>query len=59
MLWWQSALFLLPYASLALSVMIALLTGLAIRDRTIGRSMSIYYLLVALALFAFNLVVLV
>jgi CubicO group peptidase (beta-lactamase class C family) len=56
--WWQYALFLLPFASLALGAVVALAQVASLRltgSRAWGRPLRIYYALVALALVGFNL----
>jgi len=53
--WWQFALLSLPYVSVVLGIVTALLAGLSLRIHTGGRAIRFYYLIVALALVAFNL----
>jgi hypothetical protein len=55
--WWQFALLSLPYVSLALAILIASLAGLGMRAQTGRRAVRVYYLIVALALLAFNLAI--
>jgi CubicO group peptidase (beta-lactamase class C family) len=55
LLWWQFAFLSLPYVSLAFAVVIALMTGLRLRSKRDGRTIRFYYLLVSMALLAFNL----
>lgn len=55
--WWQYALLGLPFASLLLGVGIAFLVGLASRSGPWGRATRVYYLLVAVSLIAFNLII--
>ena len=57
--WWQFALLSLPFASLVLALVIALLTGLWITNQTEGRKIRLYYLGIALALLIFNLALVV
>ena len=57
--WWQYAFLSLPFASLFLAVGVALLIGLAIKNRAWGRSTRYYYLVLCLSLLAFNVVLLV
>jgi len=57
LLWWQFALLSLPYASLLLAIVIALLTGLHMKNYTEERFPRFYYLIVSLALLIFNLVI--
>lgn len=52
--WWQFAIMSLPFISLLLAVVIALLSILAIRNRALARAAHIYYFIAALALIAFN-----
>ena len=52
--WWQVAGMSLPFISLLLAVVIALLSILAIRNRASARAAHIYYFIAALALIAFN-----
>jgi hypothetical protein len=59
LLWWQSALLSLPFASLLLAMGIALLAVLSMRRHAWARATHVYYLIVALALFAFNSVLLI
>jgi hypothetical protein len=54
LLWWQFALLSLPFASLILAVLIALLVGPITRSHAWARTTRLYYLSVALALLAFN-----
>jgi CubicO group peptidase (beta-lactamase class C family) len=54
LLWWQFALLSLPYASLFLAVLIALLVGLHIKSHLEERATYFYFLTIALALLAFN-----
>jgi hypothetical protein len=55
--WWQFALLSLPYISLVLAILIALLAGVGMRGHTGRRAIRVYYLIVALALLAFNLAI--
>jgi CubicO group peptidase (beta-lactamase class C family) len=57
LLWWQFALLSLPFVSLALAVVIALLAGLGMRGPMEGRAIRLYYSIVALALLTFNLAI--
>jgi hypothetical protein len=57
LLWWQFALLSLPFASLILAVLIALLVGPITRSRAWVRNTRLYYLSVALALLAFNVAI--
>ncbi len=57
LLWWQIALLSLPFVSLLLAVIIALLVGPGLRVHTGGRAIRFYYLIVAMALLAFNLTI--
>ena len=52
--WWQFALVGLPFGNLLLAVVIALLSGLVLRSRALARAAHIYYFIAALALIAFN-----
>ncbi len=55
--WWQSGLLDLPFVNLLLAIVIALLAGLGLKS-SIGRhTKRFYYLIVALALVAFNLAI--
>jgi CubicO group peptidase (beta-lactamase class C family) len=54
MLWWQFALFSLPFANLLISVGVAILTVLVLRSSKGFRTTCWYYLVVALAVLAFN-----
>lgn len=54
---WQFALLSLPFVSLVLAIVIALLAGLGMRVQTSGRPIRFFYLIVALALVAFNLAI--
>ena len=56
--WWQFAGLSLPFISLLLAVVIALLSILAIRSRAWARAAHIYYFIAALALLAFNWILL-
>jgi len=53
--WWQFALLSLPFVNLTLAIVIVLLTGLSMRGHVGGRAIRFYYLIVTLALVAFNL----
>jgi hypothetical protein len=55
--WWQFTLLSLPFVSVVLAIMIALLAVLSMRDHTGGRVIRFYYLIVALALLIFNLAI--
>ncbi|HET9906206.1 MAG TPA: serine hydrolase domain-containing protein [Anaerolineales bacterium] len=57
--WWQFALLSLPFASLVLAFVIALIAGLWIKAQTDGRKIRLYYLGIALALLIFNLALVV
>jgi len=54
---WQFALLSLPFAGLLLGVGIALLVGLAIRSSPWSRATRVYYVIVAVSLIAFNLLI--
>jgi hypothetical protein len=54
LLWWQFAFLSLPYVSLAFSVVIALMAGLRLRRKSDARTICSYYLIVSVALLAFN-----
>jgi CubicO group peptidase (beta-lactamase class C family) len=56
--WWQFALICLPYASLLLAAVIALLIGLEMRNRAWKHVMLWYYTGVAVALVLFNSIIL-
>jgi CubicO group peptidase (beta-lactamase class C family) len=56
--WWQFALLSLPYIGLVLGILIAALAGLGMRGQAGRRAIRVYYLIVALALLAFNLAIL-
>jgi CubicO group peptidase (beta-lactamase class C family) len=56
---WQQGLLYLPYLSLALAVIAALLGGMAYRRKGLAPSMRKYFVIVVLALVAFNIVLLV
>lgn len=56
--WWQYALLSLPFISLVIGVVIALLAGLRLRSQPGSRAMPIYYLFVGLLLVGFNLAIL-
>jgi CubicO group peptidase (beta-lactamase class C family) len=55
--WWQFAYLSLPFTSLVLAIVIAMLAGLGIRGHVGRRAIHFYYLIVALALLIFNLVI--
>jgi hypothetical protein len=55
--WWQFAILSLPYVSLMLAIVIALLTILNSRNYTERHAVRFYYLIVALALLTFNLAI--
>jgi CubicO group peptidase (beta-lactamase class C family) len=55
---WQHLLLLLPYISLALAVTAALLAGLALKNRLLERFSRLYLTVTLLALFSFNIVLL-
>jgi hypothetical protein len=54
---WQFALLSLPFASLLLGIGIALLVGLTIRSSSWDRATRVYYVIVAVSLIAFNLLI--
>jgi hypothetical protein len=56
--WWQFAFLSLPYVSLAFALVIVLVTGLRLRSESDGRTICLYYLIVSMALLAFNLAIL-
>jgi hypothetical protein len=55
--WWQFAILSLPYVSLTFAAVIALMAGLRLRSKRDGRTIRFYYLLVSMALLAFNLAI--
>jgi hypothetical protein len=55
--WWQFAILSLPFISLVLTILIAILTGLNMRGLIGRRAIHFYYLIVALALLTFNLAI--
>ena len=55
LLWWQSALFDLPFASLALAGGVILLAALPLRRSSRDRSINGYFFVVGLVLLGFNL----
>jgi len=55
LLWWQIVLLSLPYASLLFALVMALMAILSLRDQEAKRAIHFYYLIVAIALLAFNL----
>ncbi len=55
--WWQFALLSLPFVSVVLAIVIALLVGLSMGGYTGWRAFRFYYLIVALALLTFNLAI--
>jgi len=57
LLWWQSGLLDLPFINLLLAIMIALLAILDLKSSIGGRTHRFYYLIVTLALVAFNLAI--
>ena len=57
LLWWQFALLSLPFVNLFLVAVIGGLLGVLIRSHAERRSTQVYYLMVALALLAFNLAI--
>jgi CubicO group peptidase (beta-lactamase class C family) len=57
LLWWQFAILSLPYVSLAIAVVIVLMTGLRLRSKRDGRNICFYYLIVSMALLAFNVAI--
>jgi CubicO group peptidase (beta-lactamase class C family) len=59
LLWWQFAILSLPYVSLTLAVVIALMAGLRLRSKGERHTICFYYLIVATALLSFNLEILV
>jgi hypothetical protein len=56
--WWELALLSLPFASLILTAVIALLMGLVTRSDAWARTTRFYYLSVALAVLVFNVAIL-
>ena len=56
LLWWQYTFLSLPFANLILGVVVGMIAGLTIRSHTWKRTVHFYYLIVALALLTFNLV---
>jgi hypothetical protein len=59
LLWWQSALFDLPFASLALAGCVIFLAALSLRRSSRDRSTSGYFLAVGLVLLGFNLALII
>lgn len=59
LLWWQTAIFWLPFICFVLAIFIAVLAILNMRINAARRATNIYYLIVALAALIFNLVVVV
>jgi CubicO group peptidase (beta-lactamase class C family) len=57
LLWWQFAILSLPYVNLVLAIVIASLAALSMSGNTGGRIRRFNYLIVALALLAFNLAI--
>jgi len=57
LLWWQSALLDLPFINLLLAIVVALLAGFGLKSSIGRRTNRFYYLIVALALVAFNLAI--
>jgi CubicO group peptidase (beta-lactamase class C family) len=57
LLWWQFALLSLPYINLTLAIVIASLVTRSMQGHTGERTNRFYYLIVALALVAFNLAI--
>ena len=55
LLWWQFGLLSLPFISLLMGILIALLAGLNMKIDAGRRTTNLYYLIVALALMSFNL----
>jgi CubicO group peptidase (beta-lactamase class C family) len=58
LLWWQFAILSLPYLSLAFALVIVLMAGLRLRSESDGRTICLYYLIVSMALLAFNVAIL-
>ena len=56
--WWQHSFLRLPFLSLVLAIVIALLTVLRLRNYTERRAIHLPYFIVALALLTFNLAIL-
>ena len=54
LLWWQFAFLSLPYVSLAFAVGIVFMAGLRLRSKSDARAICFYYLIVSVALLAFN-----
>jgi CubicO group peptidase (beta-lactamase class C family) len=54
---WQFALLSLPFDGLLLGIVIALLVGLTIRSSSWERATRVYYVIVAVSLIAFNLLI--
>ncbi len=59
LLWWQFAILSLPYLSLTIAVVIALMAGLRLRSKGDGHPNWFYYWIVSMALLSFNLAILV
>jgi hypothetical protein len=57
--WWQFGVLSLPFVSLVLAIVVVLLCGLSLRNHTGARSIRLYYFVVALALLAFNEVLII
>jgi hypothetical protein len=58
LLWWQFAILSLPYLSLTLAAVIALIAGKRLSSKMDGRTIHFYYLSLATLLVSFNLVIL-
>ena len=54
LLWWQTAIFWLPFICFVTAIFIAVLTILNMRSNAARRATNFYYLIVALAVLAFN-----
>jgi len=57
LLWWQSGLLDLPFINLLLAIVIALLASLGLKSSIGSRTNHLYFLIVVLALVAFNLAI--
>jgi hypothetical protein len=55
--WWQFAILSLPYVNLAFAFVIVLMTSLRLRSESDGRTICLYYLIVSMAVLAFNLAI--
>lgn len=56
---WQHILFYIPYISLVMACLAALLAGFAFKYHTLERSLRVYFLISILALLVFNIMILV